>query len=248
MGNQNNKLQVRKESALAQILAKGSSVDLARHLAAFNPVEVATNRREAKDLQYTIESLRDQYRAARDANDEKAMTTISALGQQAAANLAALNIPPMIVELESRTAVDTIAVLILDVADFFNVVRNIEDEDQVLEIASLIVASFGGLSLDHVAKAFQEGKLGKLGKLGKVLDRIDGGVLIGWIHTYLKKSSFRINQQNESRHLSMNHHGREPGEVYRISDLRPTKVDYTPPGEKPSPSSISDMLDKFKSR
>ena len=92
--------------------------------------------------------------------------------------------------------IDEICLLILDLQKFFNTKIKL-DEDQILDLSEMIVAEYQYLSIFDIAFCFKEGKFGRY---GKVYDRLDGGILLGWIKEWDNKRMSLIIQRREEEH------------------------------------------------
>ena len=89
--------------------------------------------------------------------------------------------------------IDEICLLILDLQKFFNTKIKL-DEDQILDLSEMIVAEYLHLSIFDLAFCFKQGKLGRY---GKIYDRLDGGILLGWIKEWENKRMELIIQRRE---------------------------------------------------
>ncbi len=94
--------------------------------------------------------------------------------------------------------IDEICLLIIDLQKFFDTKRSM-DEEQILEIAEMIVGEYRNLYVLDLAFCFKQGKLGKY---GKVYDRLDGGIILDWVREWDKKRVEMIIDRRESEHSS----------------------------------------------
>ena len=92
--------------------------------------------------------------------------------------------------------IDEICLLIIDLQKFFDTKRSL-DEDQIVEIAEMIVGEYRNLYVLDLAFCFKQGKLGKY---GKVYDRLDGGIILDWVREWDKKRVEMIIDRRESEH------------------------------------------------
>lgn len=92
--------------------------------------------------------------------------------------------------------IDEICLLIIDLQKFFDTKRSM-DEEQIVEIAEMIVGEYRNLYVLDLAFCFKQGKLGKY---GKVYDRLDGGIILDWVREWDKKRVEMIIDRRESEH------------------------------------------------
>ena len=78
-----------------------------------------------------------------------------------------------------------ISTLVLKTANFFNVGKNIT-EDQAINTAVLILEKYPYETLEDFVMVF---KMAKKGELGKVYDRIDPQVIFEWCNQYFEKKA-----------------------------------------------------------
>lgn len=75
-----------------------------------------------------------------------------------------------------------VAIAIIDVCKFFSVGKSIS-QDQVQEIAELIIENYNHFSMADIAVCFKLAKTGKLSG-GKLYDRLDGNIICLWLNEY----------------------------------------------------------------
>jgi len=92
--------------------------------------------------------------------------------------------------------IDEICLLIIDLQKFFDTKRSM-DEEQIVEIAEMIVGEYRNLYVLDLAFCFKQGKLGKY---GKVYDRLDGGIILDWVREWDNKRVNMIIDRRESEH------------------------------------------------
>lgn len=83
-----------------------------------------------------------------------------------------------------------LASMILEVASYFNIGKNI-NEDQAAETASLLIEKYPVETLEDFAICF---KKAKTGEYGKVYDRLDGQIIFEWFASYLDEK-YRIRER-----------------------------------------------------
>lgn len=93
--------------------------------------------------------------------------------------------------------IDEICLLIIDLQKFYNTKEKLS-EDQILDLAEIIVGEYTNLTMLDLAFCFKQGKIGAY---GKVYERIDGGVLLGWIREWDQKRMNMIIDRRESEHI-----------------------------------------------
>lgn len=76
-----------------------------------------------------------------------------------------------------------LVILVTDLLSFFNV-ENTMSVEQVATTINLLMDEYYFLKLDDFKMCF---KRVMLGKYGKVYNRIDGQMILEWVHTYLKE-------------------------------------------------------------
>lgn len=91
--------------------------------------------------------------------------------------------------------------IITDTAMFFNTGQNM-NQDQVVELADIILEEYYYLKLDDFKLCFKNAKKGRYGKIF----RIDGAVMLEWLEAYLKD---RLNDADE---VSYTEHQSNKGE------------------------------------
>lgn len=171
-----------------------------------------------KDLEYTVESLRAQYKAE---PDPERRADIEALGRKAAAELqlAQASLVPTVAEIDAAygpgMSADLIAAMILKLRDYLNIGKNITGE-QVNQTAEVLAAEYRQYTIEHFATVFQRVKLGKM---GKVYDRLDGVVIAGWLDDYIEELRREVQLREENHHLATKTSRLESSGTYRISDI-----------------------------
>lgn len=115
---------------------------------------------------------------------------------------------PMIAELRRQNEeelIDTLQLLIIEVAEFYHTSERMT-KNQVFETAYLILNQFAGLTIEDVALALHKAKGGEY---GIVYNRIDGAVILDWLHKY-KDRMQSIGMEREHRK-----HVQGKGNTYR---------------------------------
>lgn len=126
---------------------------------------------------------------------------------------------PMLIELSRHNEeelLDTLQLMVLDVVKYYHTTEKMT-EPQIYETAFRIVDAFKGLTLEDVALCFHQAKSGLY---GGVYNRIDGAVLLDWLHKYQDKMQAAGIQREMSRHLQGKGSTYKNGGEYRISDIR----------------------------
>lgn len=233
----------RVEKTLADVLLNPSHGEISKALKGVDIPKQAKIRKEMTDLAYSIESLRRQWVEA----DEADRPRIEALGRARSEELAVVQaqVLPTLAELRDRDLsaghdghlpVSLLEVLICDLADFFNVGKNIT-EQQILASAHLILETYPNHTIEQVAMCFNRVKKGLY---GEVYDRIDGGTIMRWLGKHTEEMRAQIQEENLRQHASQ-----RPGTVrdgfYRIRDLKPTNLN-TNQGDMPP--TIGDIIDE----
>jgi len=106
-----------------------------------------------------------------------------------------------------------ISIAIIDVCKFFAVGKSI-GQDQVQDIAELILENYKHLSMADISVCFKMAKTGKLSE-GKLYDRLDGNIICLWLNEYNqlkrdKKSQIERNKpidamyQNDDKNAANN--------------------------------------------
>lgn len=90
-----------------------------------------------------------------------------------------------------------ISIAIIDVCKFFAVGKSI-GQDQVQEIAELIMANYQQLSMADIAVCFKMAKTGKLAN-GKLYDRLDGNIICLWLNEYEELKREKRSQMERSK-------------------------------------------------
>jgi hypothetical protein len=113
-------------------------------------------------------------------------------------------LPPQISTLNrnsEETTEDAIVLILLNLIEFYNVKQKMSEE-QLYDVASLIISEYFYLSLVDLSLCFKQVKTGKL---GKVYDRIDGGMIMDWLRKYELNKTQMISGHRQSE--SDNHKG-----------------------------------------
>ncbi len=100
---------------------------------------------------------------------------------------------------------DNLQLLIISLLKYYQTTEQIHVE-MVGLIADRIIWKFGGLSIEDVAVCFN---MAMNGDFGKVYNRIDGGVIMGWLQTYTERQQELIHQKNITNHAD------EKGSTYK---------------------------------
>lgn len=90
-----------------------------------------------------------------------------------------------------------ISIAIIDVCKFFSVGKSIS-QDQVLEIAELIMENYSQFSMADIAVCFKMAKTGKLSG-GKLYDRLDGNIICLWLNEYDELKREKRSQMERSK-------------------------------------------------
>jgi hypothetical protein len=169
------------------------------------------------ELQYTLQSLRNQYA---EATDDESREVIAAMGKATRLQLEALPAPlPRIAEIEVATPglPGTLVEAILDdLKDFLNIGKNINPQ-QAIQTANLIVEAFPTLTIEHIAVVAHRAKTGYY----KVFDRLDGQVLCLWIRQYDEelREGWAQNQRLHHESLPDRRSADRPGGMRSINEL-----------------------------
>lgn len=103
-------------------------------------------------------------------------------------------------DMNERMALTIVTGMILSTVNYFNIGRNM-NEEQALETAALIIEKFKHESLEDFVLVF---KNAKMGKYGTTFNRIDGQVIFEWIGKYMEeKAKYResVHQKRKAEGL-----------------------------------------------
>ncbi len=148
--------------------------------------------REAReDLTFRLDQLRRSYKWFSETKFEKAkeekerkkhLVAIKKEGEEIKAQLEAIPDYPTLFELrkDEDEALRLVTLLVIKVVDYFTTTEQMSN-DMMSEVALRIIYQFGGLTLEDVAICFHQAMNAVH---GKVYNRIDGAVLMNWLHKY----------------------------------------------------------------
>lgn len=96
------------------------------------------------------------------------------------------------------TARAMVLLMITDIVEAFNVGKTMTDGQQA-QTADLIIDNYGYMKIDDFKYCFTQGKMERY---GKVYDRLDCGVIIGWIEAYMADRFLAADNTSYSEHVS----------------------------------------------
>lgn len=175
-------------SPLSTALKTDNQPMVIRELSRMSIQKIMNARELHMELSSQLDQMRKSYRWFRDNSVEgriKHMATLKKLGSDLSRELAEIPEYPNLYELRTSNEEEAIRVLmlmIIKVVEFFTTTE-IMGKDMIQEVALRIVYQFGGLTLEDIALCFHQAQNGVH---GKVFNRIDGAVLMDWLHKYEK--------------------------------------------------------------
>lgn len=107
--------------------------------------------------------------------------------------------------------VTVISMLILRTASYFNIGKNLT-EDQALELAFLMIDQYPHETVEDFVLMFNRAKRFTY---GKVYDRIDGHVIFGWMASYLEEKSY---EREKFNHNAVHRNPDEPSLFMIVQD------------------------------
>lgn len=135
---------------------------------------------------------------------------------------------PMLSELRRQNEeelIDLIQLIILDLIKFYHTSEKMS-EAQIFETAFLIVNNFPGLTLEDVALAVHKAKSGEY---GQIYNRVDGQVILNWLHKYKDKMQAAGMERELQRHVQGKGSTWKNDSGYRISAIQEQKDVPTKP-------------------
>jgi hypothetical protein len=126
---------------------------------------------------------------------------------------------PLLIELRrdnEAELTDTLQLMIIDVVKFYHTSEKM-DQAQIYETAFRISDTFKGLTLEDVALCFYRAKAGEY---GTVFNRIDGAVIMDWLHKYQDKMQAIGMEKQLQLHLQSKGSTYKDGGEYRVSDIQ----------------------------
>ena len=126
---------------------------------------------------------------------------------------------PMLCELRRQNEeelLDTLQIMIIDVVKFYHTTEKMS-EPQIFETAFLVMNTFGGLTLEDVALALHKAKAGEY---GTVYNRIDGPVILDWLHKYQDKMQATGMERELQRHVQSKGSVYKDGATYRVNGIK----------------------------
>lgn len=152
----------------------------------------------------------------------KAITYTKAYIQECERKLAELPKLPMLVMLQKEdeeSLLDSLQLLVINVVKFHHTTEKMAPEE-VFECAFRIANQFKGLTLEDIALCFYQAQNGAF---GEVYNRIDGGVLINWLHKYQDRMQALGMERELQRHIQGKGETYRRGSDYRVVEPRKLK-------------------------
>jgi len=146
---------------------------------------------------------------------------------------------PMLAELRRQNEeelLDILQLLIIEVVKFYHTSEKMSDP-QIFETSFLIANTFAGLTLEDVALCFHKAKAGDF---GTVYNRIDGPVILDWLHKYQDKMQAVGMERELQRHLQSKGSTWKHGADYRINAINATTFEPSPTTKAAKP--LKDLL------
>lgn len=135
---------------------------------------------------------------------------------------------PMLCELRRQNEdelIDLITLLIIDVVKFYHTTEKMS-EAQIFETAFLVINTFPGLTLEDVALAVHKAKSGEY---GTIYNRVDGQVILNWLHKYQDRMQATGMERELQRHVQGKGSTWKNDSGYRISAIQEQKDVPTTP-------------------
>jgi predicted GIY-YIG superfamily endonuclease len=149
---------------------------------------------------------------------------------------------PMLIDLRRENEeelLDTLKLMVADVVRFHKTTDKI-DASQATETAFMIMDTFKGLTIEDVALCFYSAKSGKF---GEVYNRIDGPVIMNWLHAYQDKLRAVGMEQELKRHIQSKGTTYKEGADYRILEIKGKPPEYDPSKSNLKPvRKLTDLL------
>lgn len=190
----NKKLQIVK-STLSNKLAIGGPAETLKYLRGLSAENVHKARRLRSDLEFEIDKLQRWLVTA-----TKSKVNIQKKLDEVQAELEKTPHFPTIAELRTNEQQlhEDLQLLIIQLSEFYNVGKEING-DQIVQLSILISESMPSLTLEDVALCF---RAAQTGVYGQIYDRLDGGVIMGWLRKYEKERREMIHEMNQRQHVS----------------------------------------------
>ncbi|BDD11756.1 hypothetical protein FUAX_41880 (plasmid) [Fulvitalea axinellae] len=96
---------------------------------------------------------------------------------------------------ERKDARKALTFMLMRTANYFNLGKTM-NAGQVFEVCDLILEEYPHESLEDFALCFRYARKGRYGKL---YDRLDGGVIFGWVHEYMEEKSIAREAETRKR-------------------------------------------------
>lgn len=182
-------------------------------------------RDERNDLEFRLASLRRSYKFFKNTmvpDRISAMKKIKAEANQVKTALETIPEYPYLLQLRTQDEDELIRVLklmIIGVVKFFHT-TDVMNGDQIEESAILIAYQFAGFTLEDVALCFHQAQRGFY---GKVYNRVDGAVLMEWLHDYEGRLQAMGMERNRRIHNNEKSGINKNGHDYRIIQPRRLK-------------------------
>lgn len=178
------------------------------------------------ELSFQLDQMRNSYRwfkATRGVDGRiRHMQTLKKLGAELKVQLDSTPYLPALFELVEANQDDvlgTLSLMIIQVCKYFNT-SEIMSEPMVKEVAMRIALKFGSLTLEDIALCLHQAQNGDH---GKIYNRVDGAVIMDWLHKYSKQ----YQELGMERNLRIHNQGKtgiwKPGHEHRIIDPKRIK-------------------------
>lgn len=134
---------------------------------------------------------------------------------------------PMLLELRRENEeelTDTLQLMVIDVVKWHKT-SEVMTTEQIFQTAWMIMDTFRGLTLEDIALCFYQAKNAKF---GEVYNRVDGSVIINWLHAYKDKMQAIGMEQELTKHLQSKGTMYKEGGQYRISEMKAKGIDFNP--------------------
>jgi hypothetical protein len=197
----------------------------------FNDVEFdySQAKRELFFLEETEPSKKNTWKDVKlePAEKEKLITALKERISNLEIELSKTAYLPMLIELRRENEeelLDTLQLMILEIVKFHKTTE-LMTPAQIFETAFMVMDTFKGLTLEDVALCFYQAKRGQF---GEIYNRIDGAVILNWLHGYQDRMRAVGMERELQRHLQSKGTMYKEGGQYRVSDLKAKGIDINP--------------------
>lgn len=208
---------------MSTALKTGDSKLALREVSKLSINRILDMREAWNDAAFELKSARNSLKFLEENKDvqerKKSIKQVTAYIRECESKLARLPKLPMLGMLQKENEeglLDTLQLLVINVVKFHHTTEKMAPEE-IFECAFRIANEFKGLTLEDVALCFYQAQNGAY---GEVYNRIDGGVLMNWLHDYQDRLQSLGMERELQRHIQGKGETYRRGSDYRIVEPR----------------------------